>query len=95
MVSYEAYPTHFIRFCSTWWLTSILKRTLADYSVSANILTLSSGATPKSEKADSAATGPISAMFNVIRGILNPDLVKTTQGVYRFDLSGSYDITFK
>uniref|UniRef100_A0A9J8B661 Hydroxysteroid dehydrogenase-like protein 2 n=1 Tax=Cyprinus carpio carpio TaxID=630221 RepID=A0A9J8B661_CYPCA len=50
------------------------------------------GATPafKSGKADSAATGPISDMFNIIRGILSPDIVKTTQGVYRFDLSGEH-----
>ncbi|XP_026075133.1 hydroxysteroid dehydrogenase-like protein 2 [Carassius auratus] len=50
------------------------------------------GATPafKSGKADSAPTGPISDMFNVIRGILSPDIVKTTQGVYRFDLSGEH-----
>ncbi|XP_056094961.1 hydroxysteroid dehydrogenase-like protein 2 [Rhinichthys klamathensis goyatoka] len=50
------------------------------------------GATPvfKSGKADSATVGPISEMFNIIRGILNPDIVKTTQGVYRFDLSGEH-----
>uniref|UniRef100_A0A671MJE1 Hydroxysteroid dehydrogenase-like protein 2 n=1 Tax=Sinocyclocheilus anshuiensis TaxID=1608454 RepID=A0A671MJE1_9TELE len=49
--------------------------------VSVDILTLSS---------DSAATGPVSDMFNIIRGILSPDIVKTTQGVYRFDLSGDH-----
>uniref|UniRef100_A0A671PAM6 Hydroxysteroid dehydrogenase-like protein 2 n=2 Tax=Sinocyclocheilus TaxID=75365 RepID=A0A671PAM6_9TELE len=50
------------------------------------------GATPafKSGKADSAATGPISDMFNIIRGILSPDIVKTTGAVYRFDLSGEH-----
>uniref|UniRef100_A0A672L686 Hydroxysteroid dehydrogenase-like protein 2 n=1 Tax=Sinocyclocheilus grahami TaxID=75366 RepID=A0A672L686_SINGR len=50
------------------------------------------GATPafKSGKADSAATGPISDMFNIIRGILSPDIVKTTEAVYRFDLSGEH-----
>lgn len=52
------------------------------------------GATPafKSRKAsaDSAATGPVSDMFNIIRGLLGPDIVKTTQGVYRFDLSGEH-----
>uniref|UniRef100_A0A671P6W3 Hydroxysteroid dehydrogenase-like protein 2 n=1 Tax=Sinocyclocheilus anshuiensis TaxID=1608454 RepID=A0A671P6W3_9TELE len=41
-------------------------------------------------KADSAATGPISDMFNIIRGILSPDIVKTTGAVYRFDLSGEH-----
>ncbi|KAG1971113.1 hydroxysteroid dehydrogenase-like protein 2 [Pimephales promelas] len=50
------------------------------------------GATPvfKSGKADSAPVGAISEMFNIIKGILNPDIVKTTQGVYRFDLSGEH-----
>ncbi|CAM4730614.1 unnamed protein product [Leuciscus chuanchicus] len=50
------------------------------------------GATPvfKSGKADSATAGPISEMFNIIRGILSPDIVKTTKGVYRFDLSGEH-----
>uniref|UniRef100_A0A672LBW9 Hydroxysteroid dehydrogenase-like protein 2 n=1 Tax=Sinocyclocheilus grahami TaxID=75366 RepID=A0A672LBW9_SINGR len=40
--------------------------------------------------ADSATTGPVSDMFNIIRGILSPDIVKTTQGVYRFELSGDH-----
>ncbi|KAK7120209.1 hypothetical protein R3I94_020273 [Phoxinus phoxinus] len=50
------------------------------------------GATPvfKSGKADSAAVGPISETFSIIKGILNPDIVKSTQGVYRFDLSGEH-----
>uniref|UniRef100_A0A8C2I464 Hydroxysteroid dehydrogenase-like protein 2 n=1 Tax=Cyprinus carpio TaxID=7962 RepID=A0A8C2I464_CYPCA len=52
------------------------------------------GATPafKSGKTstDSASTGPVSDMFNIIRGVLSPDIVKTTQGVYRFDLSGDH-----
>ncbi|KAG7477155.1 hypothetical protein MATL_G00091130 [Megalops atlanticus] len=52
------------------------------------------GATPgfKSGKTSSepAATGPIAETFNVIRGFLSPDIVKTTQGVYKFDLSGEH-----
>lgn len=52
------------------------------------------GATPvfKSGKssADSAAAGPIADTFSIIKGILNPDLVKTTQGVYKFELSGEH-----
>ncbi|KAM6986773.1 hydroxysteroid dehydrogenase-like protein 2 [Aplochiton taeniatus] len=56
------------------------------------------GATPafKSGKTSSeaapppAAGGPIEATFNTIKGILNPDVVKTTQGVYKFDLSGEH-----
>uniref|UniRef100_A0A8C2I450 Hydroxysteroid dehydrogenase-like protein 2 n=1 Tax=Cyprinus carpio TaxID=7962 RepID=A0A8C2I450_CYPCA len=82
--------SHFICFCSA--LTS--KRTSADVSVSVDILTFPSGATPafKSGKTstDSASTGPVSDMFNIIRGVLSPDIVKTTQGVYRFDLSGDH-----
>lgn len=37
-----------------------------------------------------APGGPIEDTFNVIRGILNPEVVKTTQGVYKFDLSGEH-----
>ncbi|XP_056592497.1 hydroxysteroid dehydrogenase-like protein 2 [Triplophysa dalaica] len=52
------------------------------------------GATPvfKSGKssADSAAAGPIADTFNILKGVLNPDLVKTTQGVYKFELSGEH-----
>ncbi|XP_036385160.1 hydroxysteroid dehydrogenase-like protein 2 [Megalops cyprinoides] len=52
------------------------------------------GATPvfKSGKtsAEPASTGPIAETFNVIRGFLSPDIVKTTQGVYKFDLSGEH-----
>ncbi|KAA0703776.1 Hydroxysteroid dehydrogenase-like protein 2 [Triplophysa tibetana] len=52
------------------------------------------GATPvfKSGKssADSAAAGPIADTFNTLKGVLNPDLVKTTQGVYKFELSGEH-----
>ncbi|XP_051542051.1 hydroxysteroid dehydrogenase-like protein 2 [Myxocyprinus asiaticus] len=52
------------------------------------------GASPvfKSRKTseDSVTAGPIADTFNVIRGILNPDIVKSTQGVYRFDLSGEH-----
>ncbi|KAJ8007492.1 hypothetical protein DPEC_G00118060 [Dallia pectoralis] len=34
--------------------------------------------------------GPIGETFNIIRSILNPDIVKSTGGVYRFDLSGEH-----
>ncbi|XP_051972682.1 hydroxysteroid dehydrogenase-like protein 2 isoform X2 [Xyrauchen texanus] len=52
------------------------------------------GASPifKSRKTspDSVTAGAIADTFNVIRGVLNPDIVKSTQGVYRFDLSGEH-----
>uniref|UniRef100_A0AAY4AE15 Hydroxysteroid dehydrogenase-like protein 2 n=1 Tax=Denticeps clupeoides TaxID=299321 RepID=A0AAY4AE15_9TELE len=40
--------------------------------------------------ADSAGSGPIAETFSVIKGILSPDVVKSTQGVYKFDLSGEH-----
>ncbi|XP_066507326.1 hydroxysteroid dehydrogenase-like protein 2 [Hoplias malabaricus] len=50
------------------------------------------GASPafKAGKSSSEASpsGPIDETFNMIQGILSPDLVGRTQGVYRFDLSG-------
>lgn len=52
------------------------------------------GATPafRSEKsrADAAFSGPIGQTFNTMKGSLNAELVKTTQGVYQFDLSGEH-----
>lgn len=30
--------------------------------------------------------------FDVIRGVINEDVVKSTQGVYQFDLSGNRDL---
>ncbi|KAJ8260954.1 hypothetical protein COCON_G00166770 [Conger conger] len=39
---------------------------------------------------EAAAIGPIAETFNIIRGILSPEVVKTTQGVYKFDLSGEH-----
>lgn len=54
------------------------------------------GATPvfkggkSSTEPASGSIGPIEDTFNVIRGVLNPDVVKTTQGVYKFDLSGEH-----
>ncbi|XP_072514528.1 hydroxysteroid dehydrogenase-like protein 2 [Salminus brasiliensis] len=39
---------------------------------------------------DVAPRGTIAETFNVIKGILSPDLVKTMQGVYQFDLSGEH-----
>lgn len=50
-----------------------------------------SGKTSSEAAAPAPATGgPIEATFNVIKGTLSPDVVKTTQGVYKFDLSGEH-----
>ncbi|XP_020492596.1 hydroxysteroid dehydrogenase-like protein 2 [Labrus bergylta] len=48
------------------------------------------GATPAFKPPTSAtsSSGPIESTFNVIRGVLNEDVVKSTQGIYQFDLSG-------
>ncbi|CAB1319152.1 unnamed protein product [Coregonus sp. 'balchen'] len=35
-----------------------------------------------------ASSGPIAETFNIIKGVLNPDIVKSTGGVYKFHLSG-------
>ncbi|TDH02432.1 hypothetical protein EPR50_G00173480 [Perca flavescens] len=52
------------------------------------------GATPALKPASSSATppssGPIESTFDAIRGVLNADVVKVTQGVYQFDLSGEH-----
>lgn len=32
--------------------------------------------------------GPVAETFNIIKAVLNPEVVKATQGVYKFDLSG-------
>ncbi|KAL0963206.1 hypothetical protein UPYG_G00351120 [Umbra pygmaea] len=40
--------------------------------------------------AASTPSGPIEETFNIIKGVLNPDIVKSTGGVYRFDLSGEH-----
>uniref|UniRef100_A0A673AM04 Hydroxysteroid dehydrogenase-like protein 2 n=1 Tax=Sphaeramia orbicularis TaxID=375764 RepID=A0A673AM04_9TELE len=52
------------------------------------------GATPAFKPASSSATppsaGPIESTFDVIRGVINEDVVKSTQGVYKFDLSGEH-----
>ncbi|KAM4635611.1 hydroxysteroid dehydrogenase-like protein 2 [Polymixia lowei] len=49
------------------------------------------GATPAFKSATAPPSGgPIEDTFNVIQGILNADVVKSTQGVYKFDLSGEH-----
>ncbi|KAI5620100.1 hydroxysteroid dehydrogenase-like protein 2, partial [Silurus asotus] len=37
-----------------------------------------------------ASSSPISQTFTVIKEVINPELVKSTQGVYRFELSGEH-----
>ncbi|KAF1377990.1 hypothetical protein PFLUV_G00206570 [Perca fluviatilis] len=37
-----------------------------------------------------SSSGPIESTFDAIRGVLNEDVVKVTQGVYQFDLSGEH-----
>ncbi|XP_061149698.1 hydroxysteroid dehydrogenase-like protein 2 isoform X1 [Syngnathus typhle] len=45
---------------------------------------------PPSASATSSPGGPIESTFEVIRGVLNEDLVKSTKALYRFDLSGEH-----
>uniref|UniRef100_A0A8C4GG39 Hydroxysteroid dehydrogenase-like protein 2 n=1 Tax=Dicentrarchus labrax TaxID=13489 RepID=A0A8C4GG39_DICLA len=46
------------------------------------------GATP-AFKPPPPSSGPIESTFDAIRGVINEDVVKTTQGIYQFDLSGN------
>ncbi|KAM3873995.1 hydroxysteroid dehydrogenase-like protein 2 [Diretmus argenteus] len=51
------------------------------------------GATPafKPPSSDTPSSGgPIENTFDAIRGVINGDVVKTTQGIYQFDLSGEH-----
>uniref|UniRef100_A0A8C7C486 Hydroxysteroid dehydrogenase-like protein 2 n=1 Tax=Oncorhynchus kisutch TaxID=8019 RepID=A0A8C7C486_ONCKI len=43
----------------------------------------------KGDSRSAATSGPIAETFNIIKGVLNPDIVKSTGGVYKFDLSES------
>ncbi|MEQ2200109.1 hypothetical protein XENOCAPTIV_022816, partial [Xenoophorus captivus] len=44
---------------------------------------------PPSSSSDTPLSGgPIESTFDIIRGVINEDVVKSTQGIYRFDLSG-------
>uniref|UniRef100_A0A3Q3JUY4 Hydroxysteroid dehydrogenase-like protein 2 n=1 Tax=Monopterus albus TaxID=43700 RepID=A0A3Q3JUY4_MONAL len=53
------------------------------------------GATPafkptSSSSATPSSVGPIESTFDVIRRVINTDVVKSTQGIYQFDLSGEH-----
>ncbi|XP_026798629.3 hydroxysteroid dehydrogenase-like protein 2 [Pangasianodon hypophthalmus] len=51
------------------------------------------GATPafQAEKTSAeASSGPIADTFTVIKGVITPEVVKSTQGIYRFELSGDH-----
>ncbi|XP_072227613.1 hydroxysteroid dehydrogenase-like protein 2 [Leuresthes tenuis] len=45
---------------------------------------------PPSSSATPPSAGPIESTFDVIRAVINEDVVKSTQGIYRFDLSGEH-----
>ncbi|KAK9532104.1 hypothetical protein VZT92_009506 [Zoarces viviparus] len=55
------------------------------------------GATPafkppsSSSARPSSSGGPIEGTFTAIRGVLSEDVVKSTQGIYQFDLSGEHE----
>uniref|UniRef100_A0A3B3ZUR3 Hydroxysteroid dehydrogenase-like protein 2 n=1 Tax=Periophthalmus magnuspinnatus TaxID=409849 RepID=A0A3B3ZUR3_9GOBI len=42
------------------------------------------------EHAPPTSSGPIESTFDVIRASINEDVVKSTQGLYRFDLTGQH-----
>lgn len=45
---------------------------------------------PSSQAPPSSSSGPIEKTFDVIRSVINEDVVKSTNGLYRFDLSGEH-----
>ncbi|CAI5666104.1 unnamed protein product [Oreochromis niloticus] len=49
---------------------------------------------PSSSSATPTSGGPVESTFDVIRGVINEDVVKSTQGVYQFDLSEHTGIWF-
>uniref|UniRef100_A0AAR2L4D6 Hydroxysteroid dehydrogenase-like protein 2 n=1 Tax=Pygocentrus nattereri TaxID=42514 RepID=A0AAR2L4D6_PYGNA len=71
-------------------VSSVYFFTLTTFAV--NFVFLGASPAFKSGKAstEAAFSGPIGETFNMIKGILTPELVKTTQGVYKFDLSGEH-----
>lgn len=46
---------------------------------------------PPSAEVPPTSGSPIENTFDVIRGVVNEDVVKSTQGVYQFDLSGEHE----
>ncbi|XP_034534224.1 hydroxysteroid dehydrogenase-like protein 2 [Notolabrus celidotus] len=46
---------------------------------------------PQSSSAAPPSSGPIESTFNVIRAVINEDVVKSTKGIYQFDLSGEHE----
>ncbi|XP_005748481.1 hydroxysteroid dehydrogenase-like protein 2 [Pundamilia nyererei] len=45
---------------------------------------------PSSSSATPTSGGPVETTFDVIKGVINEDVVKSTQGIYQFDLSGEH-----
>ncbi|CAN9504636.1 unnamed protein product [Ophioblennius macclurei] len=45
---------------------------------------------PPSSEAPPSSSSPVESTFDIIRGIINEDIVKSTQGIYQFDLSGEH-----
>uniref|UniRef100_A0A3Q1F970 Hydroxysteroid dehydrogenase-like protein 2 n=1 Tax=Acanthochromis polyacanthus TaxID=80966 RepID=A0A3Q1F970_9TELE len=45
---------------------------------------------PSSSSATPASSGPIGSTFDTIKGVINEDVVKATQAIYQFDLSGEH-----
>uniref|UniRef100_A0A3Q2W7N7 Hydroxysteroid dehydrogenase-like protein 2 n=1 Tax=Haplochromis burtoni TaxID=8153 RepID=A0A3Q2W7N7_HAPBU len=45
---------------------------------------------PSSSSYTPTSGGPVETTFDVIKGVINEDVVKSTQGIYQFDLSGEH-----
>uniref|UniRef100_A0AAX7U290 Hydroxysteroid dehydrogenase-like protein 2 n=1 Tax=Astatotilapia calliptera TaxID=8154 RepID=A0AAX7U290_ASTCA len=63
--------------------------------IAVNALWPRTGATPafkppSSSSATPTSGGPVETTFDAIKGVINEDVVKSTQGIYQFDLSGEH-----
>lgn len=47
---------------------------------------------PSSSSATPTSGGPVETTFDAIKGVINEDVVKSTQGIYQFDLSGNKEL---
>lgn len=80
--------------------TTKLYKCNVNYITYSDVVSWLLGATPAFKPAASSTSsagspgGPIESTFDVIRGVINEDVVKSTQGIYQFDLSGNHMIVF-
>uniref|UniRef100_A0AAQ5ZCJ8 Hydroxysteroid dehydrogenase-like protein 2 n=1 Tax=Amphiprion ocellaris TaxID=80972 RepID=A0AAQ5ZCJ8_AMPOC len=90
---YKCYFTQFLVHIQLIVLQILTKNTSAPWCPHLSFSWLL-GATPAFKPPSSSATpasgGPIESTFDTIKGVINEDVVKATQAIYQFDLSGEH-----